>query len=334
MSNYHFRNLVFEGGGVKGIAYVGALKKLDRKGILKQIKRVGGASAGAITAVLLSLDYSIDELDKVLRNVDFRNFMDDAPWGVIGDLYNLWNGYGIYGGEFFQEWIGKLIAEKTDGPDTTFAALENSDYRDLRLVGANLSRGKPVLFSRQTTPDTSIKKAVRISMSLPFFFRSQTHDGDQYIDGGIYRNYPVKMFDRRKYVDDPNHIRETEYYAEAEGNRIYNQETLGFRLDTKTEIKQFLTDESAIPSESIDGIRDFVMNVMGAVFDLQNRLHLHSDDWQRTIYIDTIGVGTTDFDLKDEKKRELIEEGKKGVRKYFEWYDNAGEEPSNKPDYV
>ena len=49
-----FRNLVFEGGGVKGIAYAGAIGVLERKGILKDIRRAGGASAGAITAALLA----------------------------------------------------------------------------------------------------------------------------------------------------------------------------------------------------------------------------------------------------------------------------------------
>ena len=54
-SKYHFKNLVFEGGGVKGIAYVGALEVLDREGILKDIKRVAGTSAGAMVAVLIGL---------------------------------------------------------------------------------------------------------------------------------------------------------------------------------------------------------------------------------------------------------------------------------------
>jgi NTE family protein len=34
---YHFRNLVFEGGRVKGIAYVGATGVLKKKGILEAI---------------------------------------------------------------------------------------------------------------------------------------------------------------------------------------------------------------------------------------------------------------------------------------------------------
>ena len=40
-----FRNLVFEGGGVKGIAYVGAMQVMDQRGFLQDIRRVGGTSA-------------------------------------------------------------------------------------------------------------------------------------------------------------------------------------------------------------------------------------------------------------------------------------------------
>lgn len=50
-----FRNLVFEGGGVKGIAYVGAMQVLAQRGVLKKIQRVGGTSAGAINALIMAL---------------------------------------------------------------------------------------------------------------------------------------------------------------------------------------------------------------------------------------------------------------------------------------
>ena len=42
-----FKNLVFEGGGVKGIAYAGALQVLEQQTIMPDIKRVAGTSAGA-----------------------------------------------------------------------------------------------------------------------------------------------------------------------------------------------------------------------------------------------------------------------------------------------
>ena len=82
--NYPFRNLIFEGGGVKGIAYVGALQELEKHKILKNIKRVGGTSAGAINAVLLALDYSLEDTRKILSELNFNNFMDDS-WGLVRD---------------------------------------------------------------------------------------------------------------------------------------------------------------------------------------------------------------------------------------------------------
>lgn len=47
-------NLVFEGGGVKGVAYCGALHELDSQGILPAVTSVAGTSAGAITAALVA----------------------------------------------------------------------------------------------------------------------------------------------------------------------------------------------------------------------------------------------------------------------------------------
>ena len=57
---------------------------------------------------------------------------------------------------------------------------------------------------------------------------------------------------------------------------------------------------------------------------------MHSDDWQRTIYIDTLGVGTTDFDLKDSQKKALVESGKTNTKKYFEWYDDVRNKSVNR----
>ena len=71
-----FRNLIFEGGGVKGVAYAGALAELEHMGILNKITRVAGTSAGAITAVLLSLGYSIKDISEIIVNKNFNDFKD------------------------------------------------------------------------------------------------------------------------------------------------------------------------------------------------------------------------------------------------------------------
>ena len=48
------RNLVFEGGGVKGIGFPGAIEALEKRGMLGGVKSVAGSSAGGITAMLLA----------------------------------------------------------------------------------------------------------------------------------------------------------------------------------------------------------------------------------------------------------------------------------------
>ena len=44
---YDYKNLVLEGGGVRGLAYAGVFSVLEEKGILQQIEKVGGSSAGS-----------------------------------------------------------------------------------------------------------------------------------------------------------------------------------------------------------------------------------------------------------------------------------------------
>ena len=93
--NYPWRNLVFEGGGVKGIAYVGALSVLEGEWIMTQVERVGGTSAGAITATLVALGYTADEIHGIMKGLDFRRLMDD-DWGKLRDTGRLLCEYGWY----------------------------------------------------------------------------------------------------------------------------------------------------------------------------------------------------------------------------------------------
>lgn len=65
-------SLVFEGGGVKGVAYAGAYKVLkEQTGLLDKLHWVAGSSAGAMTALLVALNLTSDEIDFELSAVDF-----------------------------------------------------------------------------------------------------------------------------------------------------------------------------------------------------------------------------------------------------------------------
>lgn len=338
---YQFRNLVFEGGGVKGAAYVGALDILEQKGIMASIVRVGGASAGAISALLVGLKYSRAEIESEIRSLNFRKLMDDS-FGIVRDTGRLINEFGWYRGDYFRRWAGERIAARTGNSEATFndvaSMKEARGFLDLYFIGTNLSTGYSEVFSVEHTPRMCIADAVRISMSIPLFFAARRSvRGDVYVDGGVLDNYPVKLFDREKYVDRYSHI--PAYYKshndalvkEGKSNNpyVFNEETLGFRLDSASEIAVFRDHAEPTP-ERIDDFFDYVKALMKTILNAQDGIHLHSDDWQRTVYIDTLGVGTTDFDLSDGRKSELVESGRNGARKYFEWYDSPASTPVNR----
>ncbi|MGD9250630.1 MAG: patatin-like phospholipase family protein [Desulfobacterales bacterium] len=328
---YPFRNLVFEGGGVKGIAYAGAMKVLEKEGILKNIRRAGGTSAGSINAVLFAAGFNSTETLNVLNKLDFNDFRDDS-WGVLRDMQRLKNEYGWYKGDFFKEWIGDLLKRKTGSANITFKALLEHTGKELYVYASNLSTNFGEVYSPEHTPRRRVVDAVRRSMSIPLFFRAVEDDrGDVFVDGGVINNYPVKLFDREKYLEDESLRRIPKYYEEENTKLkakfpkssayIYNKETLGFRLDSAKEIGVF-RDGQEPQHNDIENFLDYTMELIKTVLAVQDSQHLHSDDWHRTVYIDTLGVGTTDFDLSDSRKKELVASGRKAAVAYLEWWSD------------
>src|SRR5689334_2110981 len=115
-----YKNLVLEGGGVRGLAYVGAMQVLDSLGILKNIERFGGTSAGAIQAMMLSVGYSPAEVLKAIENIPLKQFNDGS---IMNGFYRLPRKFGFYKGEKLYAWIEKLIADKTGNANITFLQL-------------------------------------------------------------------------------------------------------------------------------------------------------------------------------------------------------------------
>jgi NTE family protein len=206
------RNLVFQGGSVQGVAYLGALKELlsDPKYqfSMENIQRIGGASAGAISGFLIGVGYSVEEVEQLFTDIDFLQFLDGErkddfliiknklpkvspafsfqlffqqlmhnPMRYRKVLYKLQTDTGLFSGECFREWVEKKLFEKTGIKHITFAELaqlkqENSNIKDLYFIGTNIATSRSEIFSHEHTPDMIISDAVRISVSLPFLFMS------------------------------------------------------------------------------------------------------------------------------------------------------------------
>jgi len=295
MANFPYRNLVFEGGGVKGLAYAGAVDVLDQAGILSQIERVGGASAGAITATLVSLGYTGAEVTQTFMNMDFTKFEDG---GLLGPE-RLLREYGWYKGDYFLNFIEEQIEQKTGNPRSTFAEVKRPEFKDLYVVGTELTQQLSVVFSHESSPDMAIADAVRISMSIPLFFAAREIGDNVFCDGGVLNNYPITLFDQQRYLSDPSGDPDED---------ITNPETLGFHLDNL----------SHPPVKTIKDLFRFVDEVYEAIINIQRDLLMSNpEDVKRSVFIDNLGIKTTDFKLTKEQKLALIKSGKDATEKYL-----------------
>jgi len=140
--NKEIKNLVFEGAGIRGIAYAGVLKSLEEHKLSSNIEKVGGTSAGAIFSLLYALGYTSEEMIEVISNTKFRKF-NDGKFIFIGGFFRTKDKYGWYRGNEFKEWLGDLIEEKTNNSDISFEDLHNKGFKDLYVTATCLNTLNP-----------------------------------------------------------------------------------------------------------------------------------------------------------------------------------------------
>ena len=186
--------LVLSGGGVKGIIFIGSLKALNDKNLLNNIKECIGTSAGSLIALLLALKYKITEIEKLTYKVDFTNFINITS----ENIFNFPNEFGIDDGNNYQKFIEILIKAKIGKKEITFKELFNYSNIKLTVIATNLSTQSLVIFNYLNTPDMIVSIAVRMSCSVPLYFKPVLYNNDLYIDGSVLNNYPINLSSDKK----------------------------------------------------------------------------------------------------------------------------------------
>jgi predicted acylesterase/phospholipase RssA len=198
------RELVLEGGGVKGIAYSGAACALDDAGLLHSLQAFSGSSAGAIAAALLASGYNCSEMRAALWAFDMGALMDSS---LLGSIERLRTDYGFFSGEVLETQVERLLHAKTGMKHITFAQLASHVSRDsggssgdsgsaqrrLRITATSLTTSRLVVFDAVASPHIPIARAVRASASIPVLMTPTEIDGQLYVDGGLLRNLPVEL---------------------------------------------------------------------------------------------------------------------------------------------
>lgn len=304
---YYFigRNLlnidgVFEGGGVKGIAFVGAVCCLEERGY--NFSRVAGTSAGSIIAALLAVGYTGDELKRIILDLDYSKLLDKKGFNripLIGNEISILKNKGIYEGEYICRWLASLFEAKKK---TRFKDVMANGNSRLKIIASDISKKEIVIL-----PDDLIKydidpmefeiwKAVRMSISIPLFFQpvklKYKKEYSFIVDGGLLSNFPVWIFDVSKIPRWP---------------------TFGFNL----------VDMKKNSAKEI-GFLNYITDLIETVVNKNEDVYVRDKDSVRIINIPTLGVGATQFSINKDMSNKLFVSGYESAKNFISAWDFNG----------
>ncbi|QRK08168.1 patatin-like phospholipase family protein [Archangium violaceum] len=303
---------VFEGGGVKGIGLVGALEHLEERGV--KLQNVVGTSAGAIVAALVAAGYSAGELSTIMEELDYRRFTDMSALDrvpLLGPALSVLREKGLYEGAYFERWLRDLLA-RAPRKVRTFRDLHmqgeqpgSKYFYKLQVIAADLTRRKQLVLPwdirdyGMEPEELDVARAVRMSMSIPFFFEPvRLQDGGgltcYIVDGGVLSNFPVDILDD-KSLEPP-------------------WPTFGLKL--VDQVNDLGVAEEA-PSR-IQGPVSLLRALFSTMMEAHDRRYIQEKNFDRTIPIPTLGVKTTDFGIRRERSQALRVSGQKAAERFFQ----------------
>ena len=189
--------VVLSGGGAKGIAHIGILKALEEEGIRPDF--IVGTSMGSIIGGLYSIGYSADQLDSIIKEIDWDLVLsNNIPYNYISfeekEYYNRFlvslsfkdGKLEIPSGMIEGQMLGQVLNRYA------WPAMRYDNFDEFpipfRCVATDVSTGEPIVFK-----DGSLAKALRASMAIPTVFTAADLDTTLAVDGGVLDNFPVDV---------------------------------------------------------------------------------------------------------------------------------------------
>ncbi|MFV1998537.1 MAG: patatin-like phospholipase family protein, partial [Acidiferrobacterales bacterium] len=191
--------LVLGGGGARGFAHIGVIRKLEEMHI--PYDYIAGTSMGSIIGGLLAVGMESEELASVVREADWdmlfkdKTIREDIPFRRKAD-----DDLGLFGPKL---GIGKDSSLLPKGvvsgqkivfmfESITSQRMQASDFDQLaipfRAITTDIVSGNMVVIG-----DGELSMAMRASMSVPAVFDPVRRDGALLVDGGLVRNLPVDV---------------------------------------------------------------------------------------------------------------------------------------------
>lgn len=156
--------LALSGGGVRGIAHLGAIKAMEERGF--SFSHVSGASAGSIIGAFYCTGYSPEEILKILEKTSLYKIVRPAI-----------------------SWRGLLKLDKVISEFRSYFREDSFESLDipLHISATDITHGTIKYFH-----EGSLMQAMLASSSIPVVFDPVKIEETYYIDGGILNNLPVE----------------------------------------------------------------------------------------------------------------------------------------------
>ncbi|PLW93039.1 MAG: hypothetical protein C0592_07685 [Marinilabiliales bacterium] len=191
--------VVLSGGGSKGAAHIGVLRALEESHI--PIDYIAGTSIGAIIGGLYASGWSVDQIEMLITSDNFNRLASgvidqryvyyfkqpeaDASWAAFRvNVDSIWK---------FKAPTNLVSSTQLDYMFMDFFSQANavckgnfdSLFVPFRCVGANITERRGDVFR-----SGNLVQSVRASMTYPLYFKPITINGNMYMDGGMYNNFP------------------------------------------------------------------------------------------------------------------------------------------------
>lgn len=175
--------LMLLGGGVRCLAFVGALSALEEKGL--KINKIVAASGGSIIGSLYAMGRSPLEIKKIAMGFEFSLFRDF-------NVMSLLRGKGLYEGRSLENWIDEKLGGRTFRDSFRIAPF---------IIATDVLNNTPFVFSRSNFPDIKVSRSVRFSIGIPwvYTYKHFSHNGNRhiFIDGNLMSGVVEDMFEKQ-----------------------------------------------------------------------------------------------------------------------------------------
>ncbi len=164
--------LVLGGGGARGLSHIGVLRVLEQERI--PVDQIVGVSVGALIGALYASGLSVDEIERMARDIGWNKVSDFSRVRMVKLVLN----EQLFSTRKMEVYLNRRIGNKT--------------FADLRIpfacLATDIETGEPVVFN-----EGPVVTAARASATIPVIFRPVEVRQRRLVDGGLVDNLPVDI---------------------------------------------------------------------------------------------------------------------------------------------